>query len=190
VLLAVSNAVSVGPRRAMWGSLGNAVGVFLVSAVAMAGLGVLLSSSATAFMVLKLAGAAYLVYLGIRQWRSGANAFADSPRPAAAALPPATLRLFGHGLTVALTNPKSILFFSALFPQFLAPEAPVAAQFFVLTATFAVFTVLSHAFYVLLARGMKHRFADLRRVRLFNRVAGAAFVLLGLGLLRLRSRLA
>ena len=50
--------------------------------------------------------------------------------------------------------------------------------------------MLSHAFYVLLARGMKHRFADLRRVRLFNRIAGAAFVLLGLGLLRLRSRLA
>jgi len=188
VLLAVSNSVSVGPRRAMWGSLGNAVGVFLVSAVAMAGLGVVLSSSATAFMVLKLAGAAYLVYLGIRQWRSGANAFADTRGPDEAALPPATLRLFGHGLTVAVTNPKSILFFSALFPQFLTPGAPVAEQFFVLTATFAVFTVLSHAFYVLLARGMKHSFSDLRRVRLFNRIAGAAFVLLGLGLLRLRSR--
>ena len=100
VLLAVSNAVSVGPRRAMWGSLGNAVGVFLVSAVAMAGLGVLLSSSATAFMVLKLAGAAYLVYLGIRQWRSGANAFADTRRPAegrlAARHPPA-VRAWPHG---------------------------------------------------------------------------------------------
>ena len=123
------------------------------------------------------------------QRRSGANAFADTRRPAEAALPPATLRLFGHGLTVAVTNPKSILFFSALFPQFLTPGAPVAQQFFVLTATFAVFTVLSHAFYVLLARGMKHRFSDARRVRLFNRIAGAAFVLLGLGLLRLRSRL-
>lgn len=190
VLLAVSNSVSVGARRAMWGSLGNAVGVFLVSAVAMAGLGVLLNSSATAFMLLKLAGAGYLVYLGIRQWRSGANAFADTRRTAEAAAPPATLRLFGHGLTVALTNPKSILFFSALFPQFLTQGAPVTEQFFVLTATFAFFTVLSHAFYVLLARGMKRSFSDLRRVRLFNRISGAAFVLLGLGMLRLRNRLA
>ncbi|MDM0026291.1 LysE family translocator [Variovorax saccharolyticus] len=189
VLLAVSNSVSVGARRAMWGSLGNAVGVFLVSAVAMAGLGVLLSTSATAFMVLKLAGAAYLVYLGIRQWRSGTNAFADTRRSPDESAPPATLRLFGHGLTVALTNPKSILFFSALFPQFLTQGAPVAEQFFVLTATFAVFTVLSHAFYVLLARGMKHSFSDRRRVRLFNRVSGTAFVLLGLGMLRLRNRL-
>ena len=190
VLLAVSNSVSVGPRRAMWGSLGNAAGVFLVSAIAMAGLGVLLSSSATAFMALKLAGAAYLVYLGIRQWRSGANAFADTRRSAGDAGAPAPLRLFGHGLTVALTNPKSILFFSALFPQFLTPGAPVSEQFFVLTATFAVFTVLSHAFYVLVARTMKHSFSDVRRVRLFNRVSGTAFVLLGLGMLRLRNRLA
>ncbi len=191
VLLAVSNSVSVGPRRAMWGSLGNAAGVFLVSAIAMAGLGVLLSSSAAAFMALKLAGAAYLVYLGIRQWRSGANAFADTWRGAEPqGAPPAALRLFGHGLTVALTNPKSILFFSALFPQFLRPEAPVAEQFFVLTATFAVLTVLSHAFYVLLARGMKRSLCDPRRVRLFSRVSGTAFVLLGLGLLRLRNRLA
>lgn len=189
VLLAVSNSVSVGARRAMWGSLGNAVGVFLVSAVAMAGLGVLLSSSATAFMVLKLAGAGYLVYLGIRQWRSGANAFADTRASAGASAPPATLRLFGHGLTVAMTNPKSILFFSALFPQFLTQGAPAAEQFFVLTATFAIFTLLSHAFYVLLARGMKRSFSDLRRVRLFNRISGAAFVLLGLGMLRLRNRL-
>lgn len=190
VLLAVSNSVSVGARRSMWGSLGNAVGVFLVSAVAMAGLGVLLSSSATAFMLLKLAGAAYLVYLGIRQWRSGATAFADTDRTDEGSAPPATLKLFGHGLTVAVTNPKSILFFSALFPQFLTQGVPVAEQFFVLTATFAVFTVLSHAFYVLLARGMKRSFADARRVRLFNRISGAAFVLLGLGLLRLRNRLA
>lgn len=190
VLLAVSNSVSVGPRRAMWGSLGNAAGVFLVSAIAMAGLGVLLSSSATAFMALKLAGAAYLVYLGVRQWRSGANAFADTRRSAGDSGAHAPLRLFGHGLTVALTNPKSILFFSALFPQFLAPGAPVVEQFFVLTATFAAFTVLSHVFYVLLARTMKHSFSDVRRVRLFNRVSGTAFVLLGLGMLRLRNRLA
>lgn len=189
VVLAVSNSVSVGPRRAMLGSLGNAVGVFLVSAVAMAGLGVVLSSSATAFMVLKLAGAGYLVYLGIRQWRSGANAFAAEPaRPARGVQ--ASLKLFGHGVTVAVTNPKSILFFSALFPQFLAHGEPLAGQFFVLTATFAVCTMLSHAFYVLLARGMRRGFSSALRVRLFNRISGGAFVLLGLGLLRLRNRAA
>ena len=70
VLLAVSNSMSVGPRRAMISSLGNATGLFMVSAAAMAGLGVVLSTSAYAFMLLKLAGAAYLIYLGIKQWLS------------------------------------------------------------------------------------------------------------------------
>ncbi|MDF3833571.1 LysE family translocator [Cupriavidus basilensis] len=190
VLLAVSNSVSVGPARAMLGSLGNAAGVFLVSAVAMAGLGVVLSTSAAAFIALKVLGAAYLIYLGIRQWRSGANAFADVVRPGQPRGVRASLRLFGHGVIVSVTNPKSILFFSALFPQFLTRNAPMLEQFLVLTATFSVCTLLSHTFYVLLARGMKRGFSDASRVRLFNRVSGGAFVALGLGMLRLRSKAA
>ncbi|MGT2494712.1 hypothetical protein ACU4GD_40565 [Cupriavidus basilensis] len=62
-------------------------------------------------------------------------------------------------------------------------------QFLVLTATFSVCTLLSHTFYVLVARGMKRGFSDVRRVRLFNRISGGAFVALGLGMLRLRQRL-
>lgn len=187
VLLAISNSVSVGPGRAMLGSLGNAAGVFVVSAVSMAGLGVVLGTSATAFMVLKVLGAGYLVYLGVRQWRSSANAFA-APAGGASDRDHSALRLFGHGVTVAVTNPKSILFFSALFPQFLTPNAPLMGQFFVLTTTFAVCSVLSHGFYVLLARGMKRGFANAQRVRLFNRIFGGTFVLLGLGMLRLRAK--
>jgi len=187
VLLAVSNAVSVGPRRAMWGSVGNAVGVFLVSAVAMAGLGVLLSSSATAFMVLKLAGAAYLVYLGIRQWRSGGAMFAEASGAQARAGAPAW-RLFGNGLTVALTNPKAILFFSALFPQFMKAGDGAVQQFALLTVTFAACAVFSHAVYVLLARSVKGRLADPRRARVLNRVFGGSFVVLGVSLLGLRSK--
>ncbi len=187
VLLAISNSVSVGPGRAMLGSLGNALGIFLVSAVAMAGLGVVLSTSATAFLLLKLAGAAYLIYLGIKQWRSGAKGFADADQAQAPGAR-GSLKLFVNGVTVAVTNPKAILFFTALFPQFLVADAPATGQFLVLTATFAGCTVLSHIFYVLLARGLKRSFADARRVRLFNRISGAAFVGLGLGLLRLRHK--
>jgi len=190
VLLAVSNSVSVGPGRAMLGSLGNALGLFLVSAVAMAGLGVVLSTSAAAFLTLKLAGAGYLVYLGIKQWRSGANGFADADQAQQPGGMRGSLKLFLNGVTVAVTNPKAILFFTALFPQFLVADVPATEQFLVLTATFAGCTVLSHVFYVLLARGLKRSFADARRVRLFNRVSGGALVVLGLGLLRLRSKAA
>ena len=123
VLLAISNAIAVGPRRAMISSMGNGFGLFIISGVAMAGMGVVLATSATAFMLLKLAGALYLVYLGIKQWRSKTSIVADAPVAPGAANPNSFWKLFRQGLTVALTNPKAILFFSALFPQWARAQA-------------------------------------------------------------------
>jgi homoserine/homoserine lactone efflux protein len=190
VLLAISNSLALGPRRAMTSSLGNAAGLIVVSSVAMLGMGVVLATSAAAFMALKLAGAGYLIYLGIKQWRSKANVFSDLAEPSAADGARTPGRLFVQGLTVALTNPKAILFFSALFPQFITPEAGVFGQFAGLTATFVSCAILSHAFYVLLARVLKSQFNSQRRMRMFNNASGGVFVLLGLSMLRLRNKVA
>lgn len=192
VLLAISNSIAVGPRRAMVSSLGNGVGLFIISGVAMAGMGVVLATSATAFMLLKLAGALYLVYLGIKQWRSKTSivAAADVSLQPRAANPHSNWKLFRQGLTVALTNPKAILFFSALFPQFITPGEPVAIQFAVLTTSFVACAMLAHLFYATLARLLKSQLASPGRAKLFNRISGGAFVLLGLSLLRLRSKAA
>ncbi len=190
VLLAISNSLAVGPRRAMIGSLGNAIGLFVVSAVTMAGMGAVLATSATAFMGLKIAGALYLIYLGIKQLRSKSSTLANVKVATTATNEHAAPRLFSHGLTVALTNPKAILFFTALFPQFLVHDAAIVTQFFVLTTTFVACAVLSHAFYVLLARVLKKQFANPQRMRLFNYASGGVFVLLGLGLLGLRNKAA
>ena len=192
VLLAISNAIAVGPHRAMVSSLGNGVGLFIISGVAMAGMGVVLATSATAFMLLKLAGALYLVYLGIKQWRSKTSIVAapDASLRPRAANPHSNWKLFRQGLTVALTNPKAILFFSALFPQFITPGEPVAIQFAVLTTSFVACAMLAHLFYATLARLLKSQLASPGRAKLFNRISGGAFVLLGLSLLRLRSKAA
>ncbi|WP_409028637.1 LysE family transporter [Janthinobacterium sp. SUN098] len=190
VLLAISNAIAVGPRRAMISSMGNGFGLFIISGVAMAGMGVVLATSATAFMLLKLAGALYLVFLGIKQWRSKTSVVADAPVVQGAANPNSFWKLFRQGLTVALTNPKAILFFSALFPQFITPGEPVAIQFTVLTTSFVACAMLAHLFYANLARLLKTQLATPGRARLFNRITGGAFVLLGLSLLRLRSKAA
>ena len=190
VLLAISNSIAVGPRRAMISSMGNGFGLFIISGVAMAGMGVVLATSATAFMLLKLAGALYLVYLGIKQWRSKTSIVADAPVTPGAANPNSFWKLFRQGLTVALTNPKAILFFSALFPQFITPGEPVGIQFAVLTASFVACAMLAHLFYANLARLLKSQLATPGRARLFNRISGGAFVLLGLSLLRLRAKAA
>lgn len=190
VLLAISNAIAVGPRRAMISSMGNGFGLFIISGVAMAGMGVVLATSATAFMLLKLAGALYLVYLGVKQWRSKTSIVADAPVAQGAANPNSFWKLFRQGLTVALTNPKAILFFSALFPQFITPGEPVAIQFTVLTTSFVACAMLAHLFYANLARLLKTQLATPGRAKLFNRISGGAFVLLGLSLLRLRAKAA
>ena len=190
VLLAISNSLAVGPRRAMISSLGNAMGLFVVSGVAMAGLGAVLATSATAFMGLKIVGALYLIYLGIKQLSGKASALADVKAAPATVNLHAAPRLFSQGLAVALTNPKAILFFSAFFPQFLMHDAPVFGQFLMLTTTFVACALLSHVFYALLARVLKKQFASPQRMRLFNYASGGVFVLLGLSLLRLRNKAA
>lgn len=186
ILLAVSNAVAWGPRKTLWSSAGNVLGVFSVSAAAMAGLGTLLHTSAWLFAVLKAVGAVYLVYLGWRQWTSKTSMF-DTPLPEQSQPGKSNAALFRQGLLVALTNPKSILFFTALFPQFIHPEAPVLPQFLALTSAFAACVLSSHMVYVLLARHTHRWFGTPHRARVFNRLCGGAFGLLGLSLLRLKS---
>lgn len=186
VLLAVTNAVTSGPRKTLLGSsMGSMVGIFSVSAAAMAGLGTLLHTSAWLFAALKTAGAVYLVYLGWRQWSQPGSLF-DKPLASAGA-GRTQAELARQGLLVSLTNPKSILFFTALFPQFLHVDAPMLPQFFALTSVFASCALLSHVVYVLLAGRLQGWFGTPRRARWFNRVCGGAFGLLGLGLLRLKS---
>lgn len=184
VLLAISNSVSSGPRSALVCSLGNALGLFIVSGIAMAGMGVVLATSAVAFTILKVMGALYLIYLGYKQWNSRANVFSNATE----AVPGAPWQLFGKGIVLALTNPKAILFFSALLPQFLTPDLPLFEQFVVLTTSFSACAVLSHAFYALLAHALRKQFDDPTRVRVFNRVSGGIFCFLGAGLLRLQHR--
>lgn len=186
VLLAVTNAAALGMRKALLSSAGNAAGVFVVSAIAMLGLGALLKTSAWLFAALKIVGAAYLIYLGVRQWRSRINVFDRMAMPTVTK-GQTPLQLFLQGLLVATTNPKSILFFTALLPQFMTPHAPLLRQFFALTLTFAACTVVSHLCYVALARGMSGWFAHETRARWFNRIAGVLFGALGIGVLRLRN---
>ncbi len=184
VLLAISNSVSNGPRSALVCSLGNVFGLFIVSGIAMAGMGVVLATSAMAFTALKVMGALYLIYLGYKQWNSRASMFSSANQTLAGS----PWQLFGKGIVLALTNPKAILFFSALLPQFLTPDLPLVEQFVVLTTSFSACAILSHTFYALLAHTLRRQFDNPTRVRVFNRVSGGIFCCLGVGLLRLQHR--
>lgn len=187
VIMALSNSITHGPARAMVGSLGNALGLIVVATAVTAGLGAVLVASASAFLVLKIAGAGYLVYLGIKQWRSARSAFdalADVPKAVS------TGSLFIKGISVALTNPKAILFFIAFLPQFIQPGTFQVEQTGVLIVTFAGCSVVAHIFYALLAQTLKRHLNSARRRQNVNRVFGASFIGLGLSLFTLKGKAA
>jgi homoserine/homoserine lactone efflux protein len=186
VLLAISNAISQGIRAAIYSSLGNILGLLLLSAAAMAGVGAVFKASTLIFAVLKTLGAAYLIYLGIRQWRSTANVF-NSESAARLQQTSSPSKLIYQGMLLALTNPKAILFFVALFPQFIIATQPLTAQFFVLTGTLMLASFVVLIGYAALASSAKSWLSASWRAKVFNRVSGSIFVLLGLGMLRLKS---
>jgi homoserine/homoserine lactone efflux protein len=187
VILALSNSLALGPVRAMISSLGNALGLVIVASATITGLGALLMASATAFIALKIAGAGYLIYLGIKQWRAKSSALGIE-RGVPQSVP--AVRLFLRGLSVALTNPKAILFFIAFLPQFIEPGAWHATQAAVLIATFAGCSVAAHIFYVLLAQRLKRYLSSTPRQQAMNRLFGASFIGLGLSLFTLKNRTA
>ena len=188
VLLAVSNSMDVGPKRTAFSSVGSSAGIYVVSGLAMIGMGAILSMSANAFLVMKVVGAMYLIWLGIKRWRSNdALISSDAGRAPTDRRERKNWQLVAQGMGVSLTNPKAILFFSALFPQFIVPGQPLFTQYLLLTTTFAVCALISHAFYVALISLVKRHVVA--RAKLFNRVVGGTFIALGLGLLNTRHKL-
>lgn len=184
-LLALRNSMAWGPGTALWSTLGNVCGLFCLSAAAMLGLGVLLQSSALLFGVVKLLGAGYLFWVGFRQL-TGRGVTLVPADGAAAAPPPSRRRLFGEALLTASTNPKPILFFTALFPQFLEANGPLLPQFLVLTGVFCALSFTSLVTYSLLASRARALLARPRFSLWLDRSVGAIFVGFGAALLTLR----
>lgn len=183
VMLAIHNGAHHGWRRALFSSFGNISGLFCLASVSMLGLGALMQASALVFGIMKWLGAGYLIWLGIKQWR---NAGKTTGGPARSAESQPAHALYREGLLLALTNPKAILFLTALFPQFIQPEVNLLSQFLLLTLTFMAFSFGALMSYASLAAVAQSRFVGLLRSRTFGRCSGASFMLLGLALLGLR----
>ncbi|OUM00511.1 LysE family translocator [Variovorax sp. JS1663] len=135
MLLAMSNGIAGGMRAAVWGIVGASVGAAILITVVALGLGSLLAASEWLFNALRVAGVAYLVWLGIKMWRSQPVDI----RAALAASPADALSgriAFLRSLTVALSNPKTLLFFAAFLPQFINTASPQGPQYLVLGAIF------------------------------------------------------
>jgi threonine/homoserine/homoserine lactone efflux protein len=185
ILLALRNGSTFGMRSVIYSSTGNVCGLFCVSAATMLGLGVLLKSSALLFAAVKTLGALYLFYIGLRQLFA-CPAAPGSRFDHAMASVPSALRLYREAFLIATTNPKAILFFTALFPQFIDAESPLLPQFLVLTAIFMALSFSSLLSYAFIAGRARTLLVRPLFARWGNRVVGSVFIAFGAALLTLR----
>lgn len=181
----LSRSVTLGVRRSTAAMGGCIVALVSVLSASAAGLSTLLMALPGAFETLRFIGAAYLVYLGIKSWRSDAS-------PAAAAATDAahpevsTWKIFAGGFAVCASNPKLILFAAAFLPQFVSPAAPSAPQFAILVVTFAAIELFWLSVYALGGKSLSRLLAKPGLRHAFNRLTGGIFVGFGALLLRVR----
>lgn len=170
--MCVSTSVNLGARKALIASLGSTIAIVSIMTLSALGLGTALAASETLFTVLKWLGAAYLAYLGITSLF-----FSPAEITVSGSVESSTRgRLFAQGFLVGASNPKALLFFCALFPQFIVPSAPQVPQFLVLGVTFIFFELLWLTIYALSASKAKRWLQQPRRAKLFNRATGVVFL--------------
>lgn len=181
VTLIVANSLKHGTRAGLLNVAGTQFGLGIMVLVAGIGLSSVVATLGHGFEWLRLAGAAYLIWLGWKMFRS-AGADLDGTAPAK----PPRGGFFLQGALVALSNPKTLLFFGAFFPQFLDPARDHATQIAIMGATALLFAALSDGAYSLLSGKAGHLLSR-NRVRLLSRLSGGFLVGGGLWLASTRA---
>jgi threonine/homoserine/homoserine lactone efflux protein len=179
VLFTIGRALSVGRRAALLTVLGNAIGIYLQAIAVAVGIGVIVERSGVVFTVIKFAGAAYLVYLGVQAIRHRRKVTEALAAGIPTVLP--SRRVLRDGVIVGVTNPKNIIFFVAALPQFTNPAAGnVPLQMLVLGAVYLVIALLLDSVWALVASTARTWFA--RSPRRLELVGGAGgLMMIGLG---------
>lgn len=180
VLLTVAHSISFGWQYALLTVAGATAGIAVQLSVAAIGLASVLNMVAGAFVWLRWAGAAYLVYLGIKTWRGAGAPLVLDARPASRA------NLFAQGLVVTVPNPKSLIFIAAFLPQFVDSTQPLGLQFAVIMPTFLVITFTVTSGWAWVAGTARGFLQSQRAYRTVLRGAAGLMVLAGLGLVLVR----
>ncbi|MBB3140128.1 LysE family translocator [Halomonas organivorans] len=181
-LLCTSHGLRFGRRRASATVVGGTLASLALMLLSALGLGAVLATSESTFHLLKLIGGAYLVVLGLQAWRrAGDVSPLDAPNSTAAPRPANTssVRLFRQGFLVGIGNPKDLLFFAALFPNFIDVSEPQLLQFTILAATWLVIDLTLMSLYAAMGSGLGQWFRHPRRARCFHRATGGLFMTAG-----------
>ncbi len=178
VLLTVSNSIRFGFTNTMGGILGIAFGTFAVATVSATSLGLILVASSMAFTIMKYVGSAYLIYLGVKMWRSPVVKVDIKE-----SVPTTKTKRFIEGTIIQVTNPKAVFFFMSVFPQFVDYTAEnVVGEFAALVFTYSILVIAIHVSYALMAKSAQYWITTPNGKRLVNKIGGGIFICFGIGL--------
>ena len=189
IFYVTTRSIRFGFGPAMLGMVGCLLALTFTLVASVAGVSAFMLAVPTAFDILKVAGAAYLIYLGIQAWRAPVTDGLASTGAPAEASPRETASRWSHfrgGFLVGISNPKLLVFAAAFFPQFIATDAPWAAQFALLVATFIAIEATAYVTVASSARSLSRYLVQAAWQRRLNRLSGAIFAGFGVALLRYR----
>ncbi len=179
--LIIANSLTHGTRAGLLNVAGTQLGLAIIIAIVGLGLASLIEAMGWWFDWVRLAGAAYLVWLGWKMLRAGIGSEGRARPPAPRA------GFFAQGCLVALSNPKTLLFFGAFFPQFIDPDGSYATQIALLGTTAMAFAAIADGSYALLS-GRAGALMTERRIRMVTRASGAMLIGGGVWLAVARSK--
>lgn len=183
VLIVMVHSLKYGWKSTVFTMIGNVFCLFLFGLLAAIGVGALIKTAPIAFTTMKIIGGLYLGYTGLKMILSsfGKNDAMALDMGDTGPAKPKPFALVSQAFFVAASNPKAILFMSAIFPQFIDPVAPVVPQFSILFLTTAVAVVMVHAFYGWVADRFRVRLVSEKVRKIVARISGTAFIGLGAG---------
>lgn len=176
VLLTLAHSISFGWKPALSTVAGETLGIAVQLMIAAIGLTSLLSLATQAFEWLRWAGAAYLIYLGIRQWRGAGQPLDLNPSSVS------RTNLFVQGLVITIFNPKSLIFIAAFLPQFIDTGRPLSLQFAFIVPSFLIITFGVTSIWALAAGKARGFFQGQKAFQSVLRTAGGLMIMAGLGL--------
>ena len=175
----LNNGIRAGVGAALIATLGRAAAFAIFLTVSAVGLGAMLLASEAAFTAVKWVGAAYLFWLGWRAWRSrefGGLELIEGAEPVPSREPVRVRSLIAQEFLLGITNPKAIILFAAVFPQFIDPAQPAAHQFFVLGSVYLLAEFVSTAVYATGGRQIRRLIRTPRGVVRLNKATGGFFM--------------
>ncbi len=174
ILLAMTTSISSGFKSSLLVMIGGLTATIGIMTLSFTGLGMIIASSEFIFNIVKYLGALYLIYLGYKALTSKQENYQINSNNEISKKD--KISLFLKGFIVGASNPKAIVFFIALFPQFIDPNNSMLLQYFILVGTFLVPELFWLLLYAYLGNRSSHWFLEKGRAKFFNRITGGVFV--------------